>query len=192
MTDSPLILNDYLPNQASVEIVNCAPWRCWRRHQWGRRHGRRRKLQPDWQPCSGVGCKCGGAGFAHRYFTTHPGTPCFDGFSRPVVFRVLLLEIYKHMLRSPMFCDPACSEALQWTYLLLYLPILPSLLLRYRVPKIQNYCRVLKAYLVSPRLLYIKFSRRISSPSMNWLVRYSLSFSSPNMNSLLFPLCITW
>lgn len=42
---------------------------------------------------SGVGGECGTARFAHRYFITRPGTPCFNSFSRSVVSRVLLLEI---------------------------------------------------------------------------------------------------
>jgi hypothetical protein len=46
---------------------------------------------------SGVGGKCSGARLAHRNLATYPCTPCFDSFPRPVVFRVLLLEIWKHM-----------------------------------------------------------------------------------------------
>jgi hypothetical protein len=47
---------------------------------------------------SGMGGKCCSASFTQRYFTTHPGTPYFDSFSRSVVFRVLLLEIGEYML----------------------------------------------------------------------------------------------
>jgi len=46
----------------------------------------------------GVGGECGGARLAHRYLATHPGTPGFDGFARPVVSRVLRLEVRQHML----------------------------------------------------------------------------------------------
>ena len=46
----------------------------------------------------GMGGKCGGARLAHRYLTTHPGTPCFEGSARSVVFRVLLLEVREYML----------------------------------------------------------------------------------------------
>ncbi len=46
----------------------------------------------------GVGANRGGARLAQRYLTTHPGTACFDGFPRSVVFRVLLLEVWKYML----------------------------------------------------------------------------------------------
>jgi hypothetical protein len=46
----------------------------------------------------GVGGKCGGARLAHRYLATHPGTPCFEGLARSVVFRVLVLEVRKHVL----------------------------------------------------------------------------------------------
>jgi hypothetical protein len=46
----------------------------------------------------GVGGKCGGARLAHRYLATRPGPPCFDGFARPVVFRVVLLEVWEHVL----------------------------------------------------------------------------------------------
>jgi hypothetical protein len=45
-----------------------------------------------------VGRKCGGARLAHRYITTHPGTPCFDSFPRAVVFRVFLLEVWEYTL----------------------------------------------------------------------------------------------
>ena len=33
-----------------------------------------------------------------RYLATRPGAPCFDGFARSVVFRVLLLEVWEHVL----------------------------------------------------------------------------------------------
>jgi hypothetical protein len=46
----------------------------------------------------GVGGNCGGARLAARYLTTHPGTPCFDGFPRSVVVWVLLLEVWEYML----------------------------------------------------------------------------------------------
>jgi hypothetical protein len=46
----------------------------------------------------GVSGNCGGARLAARYLSTHPGMPCFDGFPRSVVFRVLLLEVWKYML----------------------------------------------------------------------------------------------
>jgi len=46
----------------------------------------------------GVSGKCGGARLAQRYLTTHPGTRRFDSFPRAVVFRVLLLEVWEHML----------------------------------------------------------------------------------------------
>lgn len=46
----------------------------------------------------GMGGNCSGARCAARYLTTHPGTRCFDGFARPVVLRVLLLEEWKRML----------------------------------------------------------------------------------------------
>jgi len=46
----------------------------------------------------GVSGKRGGARFAQRYLTTHPGTPCFDSFPRSVVFWVLLLEVWEYML----------------------------------------------------------------------------------------------
>jgi len=52
----------------------------------------------------GVGSKCGGARLAERYLTTHPGTPCFDSPPRSVVFRVLLLEVWEHMLGA--VCGP--------------------------------------------------------------------------------------
>jgi hypothetical protein len=53
----------------------------------------------------GVGGKCGGARLAHRYLTTHPGTPRFDSFPRPVVYRVMLLEAWA--------CVPRNSGALE-------------------------------------------------------------------------------
>jgi hypothetical protein len=46
----------------------------------------------------GVSSNCGGARLAHRYLATHPGTRCFDSFPRPVVCRVLLLEVREHVL----------------------------------------------------------------------------------------------
>jgi hypothetical protein len=46
----------------------------------------------------GVGGNCGGARLAHRNLTTHPGTPCFEGIPRSVVFRVLLLEVWEYVL----------------------------------------------------------------------------------------------
>jgi hypothetical protein len=46
----------------------------------------------------GVGGNCGGARTAARYLTTHPSTRCFNGFARSVVLRVLLLEIWEHVL----------------------------------------------------------------------------------------------
>ena len=46
----------------------------------------------------GVGDNCGRARCAARYLTPHPGTRRFNGFARPVVLRVLLLEEWKHML----------------------------------------------------------------------------------------------
>ena len=45
-----------------------------------------------------VSGKCDGARLAQRYLTTHPGTRRFDSFPRAVVFRVLLLEVWKYML----------------------------------------------------------------------------------------------
>jgi hypothetical protein len=45
-----------------------------------------------------VGSRCGGAHFAHRNLTTHPGTPSFEGMARPVVFGVFLLEVWEYML----------------------------------------------------------------------------------------------
>jgi choline dehydrogenase-like flavoprotein len=64
--------------------------------------------------CCGVGCGpysvlgsmcgvgtnvggCGGAHFAHRNLTTHPGTLSFEGMARPVVFGVLLLKVWEYM-----------------------------------------------------------------------------------------------
>jgi hypothetical protein len=48
----------------------------------------------------GVGGECGGARLAHRHLTSHPGTPCFDSFPRPVVSRVLLLEVREYTLSA--------------------------------------------------------------------------------------------
>ena len=39
-----------------------------------------------------------GVSLAHRDLTTHPGTPCFEGLPRSVVFRVVLLEVWEHVL----------------------------------------------------------------------------------------------
>lgn len=52
----------------------------------------------------GVSGKCGGARLAHRYLTTHPGTPCFDCIPRTVVSRILLLKVWEHMLGA--VCRP--------------------------------------------------------------------------------------
>jgi hypothetical protein len=46
----------------------------------------------------GVGGQCGAARLAHRYLTTRPGAPCFNGFARSGVFRVVLLEVWEHVL----------------------------------------------------------------------------------------------
>jgi hypothetical protein len=46
----------------------------------------------------GVGGNCGGACRATRYLATCPSTPCFNGFARSVVLRVLLLKEWQHML----------------------------------------------------------------------------------------------
>jgi hypothetical protein len=46
----------------------------------------------------GVGGNCGGARLAARYLTTRPGAPGFEGFARSVVFRVVLLEVWEHVL----------------------------------------------------------------------------------------------
>jgi hypothetical protein len=49
--------------------------------------------------CGGVtGGTGGGARFAACYLTTHPSTRCFNGFAWPVVFRVILLEAWEHVL----------------------------------------------------------------------------------------------
>lgn len=48
----------------------------------------------------GTGGERGSARLAHRYLITHPGAPCFDSFPRPVVFRVLLLEVWEYMLSA--------------------------------------------------------------------------------------------
>ena len=48
----------------------------------------------------GVGGNCGGARLPARDLTPRPGAPCFEGFARPVVFRVLLLEAREHVLRA--------------------------------------------------------------------------------------------
>jgi hypothetical protein len=45
-----------------------------------------------------AGGKCGGARLTHRYLAAHPGTPCFEGFARSVILRVLLLEVREHVL----------------------------------------------------------------------------------------------
>jgi hypothetical protein len=45
-----------------------------------------------------VSCKCGGARLAQRYLATHPGAPCFDSFTRSVVFRVFLFKVREDML----------------------------------------------------------------------------------------------
>jgi hypothetical protein len=45
----------------------------------------------------GVGGNCGGARLAARYLATRPGAPCFEGFARSVVFRVVLLEVWEHV-----------------------------------------------------------------------------------------------
>lgn len=45
-----------------------------------------------------VGGEHGSAHLAHRYLTTHPGTPCLDGFPQPVIFRVSLLEVREYTL----------------------------------------------------------------------------------------------
>jgi len=44
----------------------------------------------------GVGGKCGGARLAHRDLSTHPGTPCFEGIPRSIVFRVVLLAVWEY------------------------------------------------------------------------------------------------
>ncbi len=46
----------------------------------------------------GVGGNCSGARRAARYFATRPGSPGFDGFAGPVVFRAVLLEAGEHAL----------------------------------------------------------------------------------------------
>lgn len=46
----------------------------------------------------GVGGNCGSARLAALYLTPRPGAPCFKGFARSVVFRVLLLEVREHVL----------------------------------------------------------------------------------------------
>ena len=46
----------------------------------------------------GVDRNCSGAGLAHLYLSTRPSPPCLDGFPWSVVFRVLLLEVRKHVL----------------------------------------------------------------------------------------------
>ena len=46
----------------------------------------------------GVGGNCGGARLAALYLATHPGTRCLNGFARPVVCRVVLLEEWEHVL----------------------------------------------------------------------------------------------
>ena len=43
------------------------------------------------------GNRCG-ARLAALYLTPRPSARCFDGLARPVVFRVLLLEVPKHVL----------------------------------------------------------------------------------------------
>jgi hypothetical protein len=46
----------------------------------------------------GVRGKCGGARLADRYLASHPGAACFEGLTRSVVLRVLLLEVGEHVL----------------------------------------------------------------------------------------------
>jgi len=48
--------------------------------------------------CGGMGGKSCRPTLANPYLTTHPGTPCLDSFPRPVVFRVLLLEVREYVL----------------------------------------------------------------------------------------------
>ena len=52
----------------------------------------------------GVRYKHGGPCLAHRDLTAHPGMPCFDGFARSVVFRLLLLEGWEQVLGA--VCGP--------------------------------------------------------------------------------------
>jgi hypothetical protein len=47
-----------------------------------------------------VSRKGGSARLAHRNLASQPGAACFDGFARPVVSRVLLLEVGEHVLSA--------------------------------------------------------------------------------------------
>ena len=49
-------------------------------------------------PSGSVGGECGDTHLAHRNFAAHPGAPCPYGSPRPLVLRVLLLEMREHML----------------------------------------------------------------------------------------------
>jgi hypothetical protein len=59
--------------------------------------------------CGMTGGTGGGARFAHCYFTTQPGTPCFDSLSRLAVFQVLLLEIWEYMLGAVSSPEHQCA-----------------------------------------------------------------------------------
>ncbi len=48
--------------------------------------------------CCGVGGERGGARLAHLYPSARPGTSRFDGPPRPVVSRVLVLEVREYAL----------------------------------------------------------------------------------------------
>ena len=60
----------------------------------------------------GVGGECGSARLAHRHLPTHPGTPCFEGFTRPVIRRVFFLEARKHMLGAVGSPEHQCPVVL--------------------------------------------------------------------------------
>ena len=45
---------------------------------------------------SGVGGERGSTRLRHPYLASSPGPPCLDGFARPVITRVLLLEVSEH------------------------------------------------------------------------------------------------
>jgi hypothetical protein len=47
-----------------------------------------------------AGSKCGFACLALHQLATRPSAPCFEGFARSVVFRVLFLEIREQVLRA--------------------------------------------------------------------------------------------
>jgi hypothetical protein len=46
---------------------------------------------------SGVGGKCCSTDLAHGYLITHPSSPCFNSFPRPVIFWVFFFEVWKYM-----------------------------------------------------------------------------------------------